>query len=152
MLDSKLNFNANTENIVSKARKRLFIMKQLAFLSIDFNIRKLCYHTFIESILTYHLCTIFGHLSMNNINSLNRIIRLASYFSKCDFLSIEQVYQQRLTQRCLARYTTSGDVAVELLPLERLPSGRFRAIKHRVKSRANCFRSKAVKLLNLTLF
>ena len=45
ILDSKMNFKLNVEHIVKKARKCIFIMKQLSFLKIAKPIRMRCYVT-----------------------------------------------------------------------------------------------------------
>ena len=47
LVDKKLNFKANTQAVVNKARKRIFIMKKLYSLNTSCPIRIKCYLTFI---------------------------------------------------------------------------------------------------------
>ena len=54
-IDSKLNFKTDTDAVVKKAHKRLFIMKQLSATRVSQPIRIRCYPTFIECIFLNHL-------------------------------------------------------------------------------------------------
>ena len=87
ILDSKMNFKLNVEHIVKKARKRIFIMKQLSFLKIAKPIRMRCYVTFIECCFMYHLSTIHGHVSKTSKKSINNVIKLAGCLGECTFNS-----------------------------------------------------------------
>ena len=58
VIDSKLNFNENSDAINAKTRKRLYIMKKLSSMRISRPLRIRCYLTFIECTLLYHICTL----------------------------------------------------------------------------------------------
>ena len=81
VLDCKMNFKPHTEYVDEKMRKRLFIMKLLYAMGISEPIRVKCYETFIESILKYHLPTVFGHLLAESKTKLNKTIKSAAKLS-----------------------------------------------------------------------
>jgi hypothetical protein len=148
-LHCKLNFQQNTEVVVNKARKRLFIMKQLSALGTSEPIRKMCYTTFIECLFKYHISTIYGHMSTSCCKSVDKVIRLAGYLAQCSFQDLESIYNSCFKTRCLRMFMSEQE---PLFDLDRLPSGRYRAIKYRVGIRGKCFRALCIKLLNQVLF
>jgi hypothetical protein len=107
---------------------------------------KLAYKTFIESILSYHITVIYGHLSADMRTKLNQLIKTARRLSnnqlECD--SIEQVYHQRFETKCL-RVMCSQTPPIEF---DYLPSGRLRLPRDRINLRKFCFRTLCTKLLN----
>ena len=149
ILHCKLSFQQNTEAVVRKARKRLFIMKQLLALRTSKTIRKICYKTFIESIFKYHISTVYGHMSTSCCRSVDKVIRLAGHLSQCSFQDLASIYGLCFKTRCLRMFVCNHQ---PLLELDRLPSGRYRAVKYRVAVRGKCFRSLCIKLLNQVLF
>ena len=50
-ISRKLNFNTNTRNIIDKANKRLFIIKQLAYMNAQTSTITLAYTTFLINII-----------------------------------------------------------------------------------------------------
>ena len=135
-----------TQYIVKKARKRLFIMKQLSFLKIAKPIRMRCYVTFIECCLMYHLSTIHGHVSKTSKKSINNVIKLAGRLGECTFDDIDTIYKRCMKSRCLRMFACDNDN--QLFELDRLPSGRYRTLKTRVAIRSNCYRANAIKYMN----
>lgn len=55
MFHKKLNFDEVTNDIIRKAKQKLFITKQLTKLKVKPSTIQLAYKTFIDSILLYHL-------------------------------------------------------------------------------------------------
>ena len=84
------------ENIV-----QLFIMKLLYAMGISEPIRVKCYETFIESILKYHLPTVFGHLLAESKTKLNKTIKSAAKLSHIKLENITAVYNSVFGTRCL---------------------------------------------------
>ena len=146
-LNHKLNFNTNTKNIISKANKRLFIMKQLAFMNVKTTTIKLAYTSFLESVLQYHLCIIYGHLSSDIKNQYNHLINTARRLSKgrLEVTTIDDIFDKYFKTKCLRMFASGKDTVITL---EQLPSGRYRVPAYRVNCRKYCFRSLCVKLLN----
>mgnify|MGYP001795631533 FL=1 len=148
IIDSKLKFQLNTDYVIEKARKRIYIMKKLSSLHVAEGIRVQCYTTFIQSVFLFHLCTIFGHLSANSKSSYNKVIKLAGNLGNCTFDDILAIYNKAMKNRCLRIVAADHE---SIFTLDTLPSGRYRAVKSRVNIRSNCFRAKCVKFLN-TIF
>ena len=135
--------------MIKKARKRLFIMKHLSALRVSRPIRMRCYTTFIECLFIYHLCTVFGHLSKAQQEAINNVISAAGFLAGCDFAPISEVYHRCFKKRCLSLYATETQ---PVFKLERMPSGRLRALRFRVELRKNCFRALYIKFLNNKFF
>lgn len=124
-------------------------MKHLSFLKVPKPIRFRCYVTFIECIFIYHLCTVFGHMSKSCRESIDNVISTAGYLAGCRFSCISDVYDRCFQNKRLRMYATEND---PLFELDKLPSGRYRALKSRVDIRKNCFRAQCIKFLNKTFF
>lgn len=149
IIDSKLKFQLNTDYVIDKARKRIYIMKKLSSLHVAESIRVQCYTTFIQSVFLFHLCTIFGHLSVTSKSSYNKVIKLAGKLGNCTFDDILAIYNKAMKNRCLRMVATDHD---PIFTFDTLPSGRYRAVKFRVNTRSNCFRANCVKFLNTILY
>ena len=147
IVEKKLSFKSNTDNIIKKANKRLYIMKQLAFLKVQPSTIRLAYTTFIESVLSYHLSIIFGHLIQDDTKLYNHTIKTARLLSndQIERQTINEVYDKQFKTKCL-RLTCCG--RDNIIALDKLPSGRYLIPKHRVNARKFCFRSNCVRLLN----
>lgn len=142
-LHEKLNFDPNTDTIISKAENRLSITKQLANHKVKTSIIQLACKRFIEIVLVYNLPVIYGHLSADNIWRYNRIINRASRLShgELNITNLSHIYDHVFKTKCLEMTTTSSD---GVLGFDKLPSGRLRVVKHPVNVGKFCFRSKSV--------
>jgi hypothetical protein len=149
-LHHKLNFSTNTSNIVKKANKRLFIVKQLAYMKVLPTTIKLAFSTFIESILRYHIVIIHGHLTAEMKKQYNHVLKTAAKLSQSqlEYEPIDSIYNTHFRRKCLRICCTAADPPVTL---EQLPSGRFRIPKHRVNCRKLCFRSLCVRYINTVI-
>jgi len=141
ILDEKLNFEANTEHIISKTRRRLYMTKRLHSLNIAEPIRRLCYKTFIESILLFHLSTIYGHLNSSSIASINKLIKLAGRLGNSEFEDIATLYKKTFRARSLRTIESESSI----FQIERMPSGRCRTLKCRTTLRNNSFKNCYIK-------
>ena len=146
ILTSKLSFTLNTDCIVKKANKRLYIMRKLSALRVKPETIKLAYAAFIESILTFHLHIIYGHLSGDCKKRLKHVIKTAHRL--CNYqlsaTTLEELYNSRFRTKCL-RLISSQDPPILL---DKLPSGRGLLPKHRINLRRYCFRSFYTKFYN----
>ena len=150
VLTPKLNFSINTEKTIEKANKRLYIMKRLNYIQASSRTINLAYTAFIESVLSYHLPTLYGHLSEEDKKRLQQLTKTAKYLSG-DILeckSVQCLYEHHFKTRAL-RMVSSTD---PLLELDKLPSGRCRIPKQRVNCRKFCFRTLCAKFYNETFF
>ena len=74
VLDNKLTFECNTNNIIKKCHQRMFCMFRLRSFSVIPRILHMFYCSFIESVLTPCLVCLFGILSVTNRGKLNSIV------------------------------------------------------------------------------
>ena len=145
VLNQKLDFKANTEKCVSKARKRLH-MSKLRHLGINASLITKWYKSFIESVLTYHLTVVFSHPTNDSKKLLQRVVKSAMKRSGVSKLqSVQQLHNYSLAIKSL-RIITSD--AIPHLVLTKLSLERLSGIKLRVNLRKHGFRSKCISYLN----
>ena len=72
VIDSKLNWNTNSQLRSSKANQRLYFLRKLKEFHVDIMILNLFYQSLIQSILTFCLICNFINLSKQNVKKLER--------------------------------------------------------------------------------
>ena len=144
----KLSFEADTNMLTDKAQKRLFIMKQLAYLNVRPSTIQLAYTTFIQSVLIYNLAIIQGHLTQALRDEYTHIINTAKTLSrgKINPSTMSELCDSQSRNKCLRAYCGANNNPT--LVLDTLPSGRYRAVAFRTNNRKFCFRSICVQILN----
>ena len=55
IIDDRLNFTLNTENICKKGQQRLFCLRKMAKFNVDKTIMRLFYKSYIESVLSFSI-------------------------------------------------------------------------------------------------
>ena len=78
ILDSGLNFNANTEYITKKAQQRLRLLRKLSFFNVSKKASSVFYHAHICSILRFNISAWIGNLNLKNTNNLSKVVNWAS--------------------------------------------------------------------------
>ena len=125
-------------------------MKHLSFLKVPKPIRLRCYVTFIECVFICRLCTVYGHIMSNSYEkSIDNVTSTAGYLAGCRFSDVSDIYERCFHNKCLRMYATENE---PLFELDKLPSGRYRALKCRVDIRKNCYRAQCIKFLIKTYF
>ena len=144
----KLSFETNTNMLTDKAQKRLFIMKQLAYLNVKPSTIQLAYTTFIQSVLIYNLAIIQGHLTQALRDEYTHIINTAKTLSrgKINPSTMSELCDSQSRNKCLRAYCGANNNPT--LVLDTLPSGRHRAVAFRTRNRIFSFRSICVQILN----
>ena len=77
---------------------------------------------------------------------LARITKTAGKLAKQTFKLPNEVTAHRIYNKAWRLATAEADDAP--ITFDTLPSGRYRAIKYRTALRKNCFRAKAISILN----
>lgn len=147
VIDSKLTFGTNCEQVCKKGHQRLFCLRKLNQFHIDKSIMILFYHAFIESILSFALAAWFGNLTLKNKNSLNKIVKWSSRLIGDPQLNVETLYTkqlQRITSSILNDSSHPLHTEFQLLPSRR----RFRIPRCRTKRHKNSFVPAAITLRN----
>ena len=150
-VQKKLCFETNTNKLMDKAKKRLFIMEQLAYLNFKPSTIQLAYTTFFQSVLIYNLAIIQGHLTHALRDEYTHIINAAKTLSrsKINPSTMSELQDSHSRNKCLRPYCGANHNPT--LVLDTLPSGRYRAVAFRTNNRKFCFRTICVRILNKVL-
>ena len=122
LIDSKCNFNENTNFIFKKVNQRLHLLRKLKHFNVNKSILETVYRSFIESLISYNITVWCGNLSVRNRNILSRVIRIGSKIVGQPQLSLEMLYHRAIKRKALSILSDPGH------PLHSnfrpLPSGR----------------------------
>ena len=100
--------------------------------------------------MLHNLTAFYYHLTAGEKQDLERIPRTASKLAKVPLQPLESTINSRIKSKCLRLVAT--DTSDPAMTLDKLPSGRYRTLRTRVKIRQHCFRNVAVKVLNSLFF
>ena len=147
VIDSKLSFSKNTDNIYSKAQSRLYMLRKLRSFGVDKKVLKMFYFSFIESLLTFSFLAWFNNLNVQNSAKLNRVLRHSQKVVGDTLPTLSFTYEKRAVRKARR---VSGDTSHFLSQyIRRLPSGRrFEAPPVRTERHKRSFVPTAVRLLN----
>ena len=147
VIDSKLSFTKNTDNIYSKAQSRLYMLRKLRSFGVDKKVLKMFYFSFIESLLTFSFLAWFNNLNVQNSAKLNRVLRHSQKVVGDTLPTLSFTYEKRAVRKARR---VSGDTSHFLSQyIRRLPSGRrFEAPPVRTERHKKSFVPTAVRLLN----
>ncbi|GFO27611.1 reo_6 protein [Plakobranchus ocellatus] len=96
-VSDKLTWDINLDNIVKKARQRLYFLRKLKSFDVGSDILINFYRATIESVLTLSITVWFGRTSKASLGKLESIIRLAEKIINIKLPSLEEFYIKRLT-------------------------------------------------------
>ena len=88
---------------------------------------------------------VYHHMSDKDKQELMSVKKSAEKLSKLELPKPSDTIDHRIHNKAW-RLATS--INSPLLTFDKLPSGSYRAVKHRINLRKNCFRAKAVAILN----
>lgn len=108
MVDNRLSWGAHIEDLMSKTRKSVFAIRQIAQV-VDYHTLRLVYYSFVYSALSYGITVWGGYATKRNINRLFSVqknaVRILSnlpalascrgYFRKNNLLTIHALYIYR---------------------------------------------------------
>ena len=117
VLDSKLNFDQNTDLIQKKCQSRLYLLLKLRNLNVNSSVLQMFYRAFIESVLT-SFGGWFGSQSVKYKNVLARVVNVCSKIVGERQASSNELYESRAVRKgrkiagdsaqILARHWTSA--------------------------------------------
>ena len=147
-IDSDLKFEHQTKSICSKARQRLYIVSRFYKLGMRPVYLSLLFKCFILSTLMYCTPVYYQHLSASNKAIFNKIFKIVRKIGiKADF---SKEYEGLFKNYVLRSFHGEDHFIHQVL--ERMPSGRFRAVKWRTTAGRGSFIRNAVHLLNEIFF
>ena len=146
IIDTKLSFNENTDNIYKKCQQRLYLLRKLKSFYVCPEVLETVYRSMIESILTFNIVCWFGFLNIVQKNKLNRIVNLASKIIGTKQTSMSELYHKALTRK------SRSIVKLEDHPLSSefvlLPSKRRFRVPMSKKSFRKSYIPSAISVLN----
>jgi hypothetical protein len=149
-LDSKLRFKEHVQNVVTKAKQRLYLVRRFSLLGADNKLVTQLFRSFIESILLYCIVPFYSHLFSNEKKYIRSIFKTAIRYGANINSDIDILVSQKAKQYILRIYHDDKHFIHDIL--EKLPSGRLRAHKVRSALGRDCFYTHLVKLLNDIVF
>ena len=147
IMDSKMCFDKNAENVFRKANKRLFFLRKLRNLNTDKRIMELFYSSVIESILMFSIVCWHGNCTKRSKSKLDRIVNVARKLGLSNVKHVHKLYEKKVV------LTANGIIKDSSHPLNcmyvRLRSDRrYRSIYARTSRYMNSFLPSSVRLLN----
>lgn len=92
IIDNMLKFDVNCDMLCKKGQQRLFCLRKLAKFQVDRSLMKMFYCAFIESVISFCIICWYGNLSVNDKNSLGRIIRVSSKVAGVKLSSLDNIF------------------------------------------------------------
>ena len=92
-LDSRLNFNANTNHIFKKCQSRIYCLQRLRKLDIERTILQAFYRSFVESVVTFGCMGWFGGLSVENKNAIAKVVSVCSKVIGVKQICLNHLYE-----------------------------------------------------------
>ena len=147
VIDDKLTFNKNTEEIYKKCRQRMVMLYQLRSLMVSNKILTQCYHAYVESILTFSFICWFGSLNIKDKQILNNITKQCSKITGKGVVNLTELYRKRVILKALKIEQDPSHCLHTVL--EWLPSKkRMRAIRCATNRFKNTFFPTAIRFIN----
>jgi hypothetical protein len=143
-----LNFDENWNQRIQKARQRLYMLRKLKYSKADKTIIRMTFSSFIAPVITYHLELFMEQLSVKTVRDIRRLEKTAGRAAGVQLPKI-------LDDNDRKNYILSLFLDEEhpfSKTIQRLPSGRLKAMKHRTVVGRKCFRSVFIKIVNDTIF
>ena len=147
IVDSKLSFNANTQNIHKKCQTRLYCLQKLRSIGVNGVILGNFYRCFIQSILTFGFLCWYAGMSVENKNVLDRIVKVCGKIVGVQQTSLNVLYESHAVRKASCIEKDIEHVLCQYF--ERLPLGRrFRVLSCKKNRTRMSFLFRAVNLLN----
>ena len=147
IVKNDLKWDENCTKAISKAKQRLYFLRQLRKFKASIPIMLQFYRAVIESVLTFSIGVWYGAATQDDKDKLESIVLSASKIIGCPLPSLDDIYSKRTRKRARMIARDSSHPANEIFEL--LPSGRrYRAMKTRTKRFGDSFFPSAISILN----
>ena len=137
IIDNKLNFDANTCEIVKRCNQRMFCLYRLRSFDVARNTLQMFYKSFIQSVLTFSfLCWYSPSLSVKNRNKLGSIVKRASKAIGIQQESMSSIFEcSARTARTLSKFyqTEASGRRLRSLKVNKVKT-RNSFVSHSIKS------------------
>ena len=145
-ISNSLKWDDNCRKVLSKARQRLYFLRQLRKFRVGQAVMLRFYRAVVESVLTSSITVWFGNAAQHDRDLLQGVVDTASRIVGCQLPSLESIYGRRVTRRA-RKIVRDPDHPANYL-FEPLPSGRrFRSIRARTSRLRDSFFPTAVRTI-----
>ena len=147
ILDKKLNFNSNVQQVYKKALSRMYFVRQLRKLKIDDKIMELFYTSIVQSVLTFAIVCWYGNCSVESKDKVNRIVHKCTKLGVLNTVPILDIYNKSVLKK--AKVILNDTLHPLNCNYELLPSGRrLRSIKCHTARYSKSFIPSSIVLIN----
>ncbi len=142
-----LFWTTHIQTQVKKARQRLYHLRQLRKCRVSPAILKTLYSEAIENVLTLCISALYGNISNQDCEALQRVVNLVERISGSSLPSLQDIYLKRCKIRAVKIIKDSNHHGNHLFIL--LPSGkRFHSMMAKTERLRRNFFPEAIRLLN----
>ena len=127
IIDDRLNFNLNTENICKKGQQRLSCLRKLAKFNVDKTIMRIFYKSYIESVLSFSMICWYGNLNVKDKASLAKVVKAGDKIIGAKQSSLADLYNRFVHKKAESILSANGHPEFQLLPSK--SRFRFPAVK-----------------------
>ncbi len=146
-VNEDLTWTAHIQTQVTKARQRLYHLRQLRKFRVSPAILKTFYSGAIESVLTQCISVWYSNATNQDCKALQRVVCLAERISGSALPSLQDIYLKRCKSRAAKIIKDSNHPGNRLFIT--LPSGkRFRSMMTKTERLRRSFFPQAIRLLN----
>ena len=150
-MDSKLNFNENTQVVYKKCQQRMYFLRKLRKLNLDSKVLKNFYICHVQTILTFSFLAWYGSLTVANTSALRKVVTLGSKLCGIQCEGLQKLYEHKARKKAISIINDQSHALAHHFQL--LPSGRRYKVPMFTTNRAQrSFIPSAIRLLNQTSF
>ena len=121
-ISDDLNWNINCNQILKKAKQRLYFLRQLNSYHVNNTILLHFYRAIIQSILTSSILVWFDRATQHNLNKLSSVIKQSERIIGLPLPSLEDIFLERLGRKIQLIFSDSSHPASKYFTF--LRSGR----------------------------
>ena len=120
-ISSGLDWAANINSILKKARQRMYFLRQLKKLGLRHEILLQFYRAVIESVLCFSLSVWFSNTTKDQRRRLSRVVKKAGRIIGCELPSLEMYLKRSVakSKRTIADHFHPAHGLFQLLPFGR---------------------------------
>ena len=98
-ISNDLSWNINCDEILKKAKQRLYFLRQLNFYNVNNTILLHFYKAIIQSILTSSILVWFDRATQHDLSKLSAIIKQSERIIGLPLPSLEEIFLERLSRK-----------------------------------------------------
>ena len=146
VIDTKIKFEENTDQICKKCNQRLYLLRKLKSFYVCKEILQTVYRSMVESILSFNIVCWYGFLSLRSKKKLDRIVSLAGKIIGINQSPMSELYRKAILRKGKSIVSSADHPLVSEFSL--LPSRRRYRVPLSKKKFRQSFVPSAISVLN----